>query len=90
MDECTDDYGTPVLCDDSLKDFRGYVSDLARLSSCVSSDRNSGFSVASSLTRKLLFEIRSLADVFLNWKELEPKETFFYICYDSFDWTSSV
>jgi hypothetical protein len=77
MDECTDDNGTPVLCDDSLKDFRGDVSYLAPLSSCVSSKRNSGFSVASSLTRKLLFEIRSPVDVFLKWKELEPKETVF-------------
>jgi hypothetical protein len=75
--EFTDDYGTPVLCEDSLKDFRGDVSDLAPLSSCVSSERNSGFSVASSLKRELLFEIRSLVDVFLNWKELEPKETVF-------------
>jgi hypothetical protein len=77
VDECTDDYGTPVLCDDSLKDFRGDVSDLAPLSSCLYSERNSGFSVASSLTRKLLFEIRSLVDVFFNWKELQPKETVF-------------
>jgi len=64
--ECIDDYGTPVLCDESLRDFRGAVSDLTLLSSCVSTESNSGFSVASSLIRKLIFEIRSLVDVFLN------------------------
>jgi hypothetical protein len=46
VDECADDYGTPVLCDDSLQDFRGDASDLTPLSSCVSSEKNSGFSVA--------------------------------------------
>ena len=66
VDECTDDYRTPVLCDDSLRDFRGAASDLTPLSSCLSSESNSGFSVASSLTRKLIFEILSLVDVFLN------------------------
>ena len=77
MDKCTDDYVTPVLCDDSLRDFRGAASDLTPLSSCVSSESNSGFSVTSSLTRKLVFEIRSLVDVFFNWKEMDPRETVF-------------
>lgn len=77
MGKCISDYETPVSCYDRLKNFRGDASDLFPMSSYVSSERNFVFSVASSLTRNCLFEMCSLVNILLIWKEMETRETVF-------------
>jgi hypothetical protein len=59
----------------TIKDVPGSTSYRSPESSCVSSERNSVFPVASSITRKLLLEIHSPVNELPIWKELTSRET---------------
>ena len=75
------DPDTPGSCDNSLKRFRGGVSNLPQVSFDVSSERTYCVRASSSLSRNL-FEVCSPVDVVLVSKELKHRETHFYIFCD--------